>query len=31
MERFITLDKEETRMLQKYLQLHASDVQQDAL
>ena len=26
MERFITLDKEETRMLQKYLQLHASDV-----
>lgn len=27
MERFITLDKEETRMLQKYLQLHASDVQ----
>lgn len=26
MERFITLDKEETRMLQKYLQLHAYDV-----
>lgn len=30
MERFITLDKEETRMLQKYLQLHASDVQKEA-
>jgi trimethylamine-N-oxide reductase cytochrome c-type subunit TorC len=26
MERFITLDKEQTRMLQKYLQMHASDV-----
>jgi trimethylamine-N-oxide reductase cytochrome c-type subunit TorC len=26
MERFITLDKEQTRFLQKYLQFHASDV-----
>jgi trimethylamine-N-oxide reductase cytochrome c-type subunit TorC len=26
MERFSTLDKEQTRMLQKYLQFHASDV-----
>ncbi|WP_026379186.1 pentaheme c-type cytochrome TorC [Afifella pfennigii] len=26
MERFITLDKDQTRMLQKYLQMHASDV-----
>jgi len=26
MERFVALDKEQTRMLQKYLQLHASDV-----
>ena len=31
MERFITLDKEETRMLQKYLQLHASDVEESAI
>ena len=30
MERFITLDKEQTRMLQKYLQLHASDVQPES-
>jgi len=27
MERFITLDKDQTRMLQKYLQMHASDVE----
>jgi trimethylamine-N-oxide reductase (cytochrome c), cytochrome c-type subunit TorC len=27
MERFITLDKEQTRFLQKYVQLHASDVE----
>ncbi|WP_245410592.1 pentaheme c-type cytochrome TorC [Notoacmeibacter marinus] len=31
MERFITLDKEETRMLQKYLQLHASDVKEEGV
>jgi trimethylamine-N-oxide reductase cytochrome c-type subunit TorC len=31
MERFITLDKEETRMLQKYLQLHASDIEERPL
>lgn len=31
MERFITLDKEETRMLQKYLQLHASDIEESAI
>jgi trimethylamine-N-oxide reductase cytochrome c-type subunit TorC len=25
MERFVSLDKEQTRMLQKYLQVHAKD------
>lgn len=30
MERYLTLDKEQTRMLQKYLQMHASDVPETA-
>lgn len=29
MERFIALDKEESRLLQRYLQRHASDIEED--